>query len=236
MKFKFTSNEDGVQEIQEAPDLETAKEQAEDWMREGEWGTDGAAVGVTVKAIGYVIITYWMGENVIGKHTTTDLGTDDKIAEWDERMSDGAVDHPAPDGWTGEWSEAMWDAYSVTVPDGEEEYVEVEIEPDHASKIKDEVGRYNLDSICGTDPDDHDWTSDGEGGCKENPGVWSAGGTAMTFDSHCRRCGLHRHEHSTGLQRNPGQHDTVEYRMLDEEEIAAHRANGDMDRQTKQRT
>lgn len=170
-QYQFRCNEDGGTEVVTARDMDHAKELAEDWMKGGEWGTDGARVGVTV----------------------TPLDED---------------------------GEEMTDA---------EEYLDVEIEPDHEAKIKDAVGRYNLDSICGTDPDDHDWTSDGEGGCSENPGVWGLGGTAMSFASHCRKCGLHRSEHGTGSQRNPGEHDTVEYRMLDEDEIASHRANGDMD-------
>lgn len=58
---------------------------------------------------------------------------------------------------------------------------------------------------------DHDWTSEGEGGLDENPGVWSLGGTAMCFISHCRNCGLKKTEVHYGSQRNPGQCDTVEY-------------------------
>ncbi len=37
----------------------------------------------------------------------------------------------------------------------------------------------------------------------------------MSFATHCRKCGLHRHEHSTGSQKNPGEHDTVSYEMPD---------------------
>lgn len=78
----------------------------------------------------------------------------------------------------------------------------VEIEPDHDTMIR----------RAGGDPDcDHDWTSEGEGGCDQNPGVWSTGGTSMSFASHCRTCGLHRTEYHCGGQRNPGEHDTVEY-------------------------
>jgi len=59
--------------------------------------------------------------------------------------------------------------------------------------------------------DEHDWTSEGEGGCDSNPGVWSTGGTGMNFHSHCRACGLKRVEHHTGIQRNPGECDTTTY-------------------------
>ena len=90
-----------------------------------------------------------------------------------------------------------------------EDSVEVDIEPDHESLIR----RATRGAGCGTDPGDHDWTSEGEGGCDSNPGVWSTGGTSFTFHSHCRDCGLRRVEHTCGSQRNPGEHDTVGYEM-----------------------
>lgn len=80
--------------------------------------------------------------------------------------------------------------------------INVEIEPDHDALIR--VAGGNTD--C-----DHDWTSQGEGGCDSNPGVWSCGGTKMTFARHCRHCGLHKVEMHCGSQRNPGEHDTVTY-------------------------
>lgn len=96
---------------------------------------------------------------------------------------------------------------------------------DHGDAIEEAMG----DAGCGLDPDDHDWTSEGEGGLDNNPGVWSTGGTSFVFKSHCRVCGLHRTETKVGSQRNPGEGDSVEYRALDEEEIAWHRKNGSMD-------
>ena len=94
----------------------------------------------------------------------------------------------------------------------------VEIEPDHTSLIREACwDGYQL-AGCGTDPDDHDWTSDGEGGCSQNPGVWLTGGTSMLFRSHCRTCGLIREKSTTGSQRNPGDHDTVSYEMPESDE------------------
>jgi hypothetical protein len=78
----------------------------------------------------------------------------------------------------------------------------VQIEPNHRNLICD----------AGGDPDcDHDWTAEGEGGCRENPGVWSGGGTTIVFNTHCRHCGLHRVQTNLGCQRNEGECDTVEY-------------------------
>lgn len=83
---------------------------------------------------------------------------------------------------------------------------DVDVEPDHSSLIRAAGGSADCD---------HDWTAEGEGGLKENPGVWSVGGTAMVFHTHCRHCGLKRIERSTGSQRNPGEHDTVRYEQPD---------------------
>lgn len=52
------------------------------------------------------------------------------------------------------------------------------------------------------------------GGCRENPGVWSRGGTTMAYHSVCA-CGCHLHEIQYGSQRNPGQMDTSEYEYPD---------------------
>jgi hypothetical protein len=126
----------------------------------------------------------------------------------------------------GEWGTdgaAICIGWTLTDDDGEEidsGGETVEIEPDHAAIIGKACG-YEWDEAgktirgCGEDPDDHDWTAEGEGGCDQNPGVWSTGGTSMTFSTHCRTCGLKRTEHSTGSQRNPGDHDTVSYEMPD---------------------
>lgn len=58
---------------------------------------------------------------------------------------------------------------------------------------------------------DHDWTSEGTGGCRENPGVWSVGGTVYTFTRRCKRCGMGEHITDYGSQRNPGQCDLRRY-------------------------
>lgn len=78
---------------------------------------------------------------------------------------------------------------------------------------------------CGEDPtppdcDDnkeHDWCSPYEvvGGLKENPGVWSKGGTTFVFKKVCSRCGCVKIETNYGAQRNPSQCDTVEYDTQD---------------------
>jgi hypothetical protein len=57
----------------------------------------------------------------------------------------------------------------------------------------------------------HKWTFEGEGGCDENPGVWSMGGTMLVFYSRCLFCGITREEVMYGSQRDPYQCDTISY-------------------------
>lgn len=67
--------------------------------------------------------------------------------------------------------------------------------------------------------EEHEWESPHElvGGIKENPGVWSLGGTTMTFHYVCGHCGAHKHETCYGSQRNPGQCDQVTYEEADDD-------------------
>ena len=83
---------------------------------------------------------------------------------------------------------------------------------------------------CGEDPEspdcvdgeEHDWCSPHEvvGGIKENPGVWSEGGTTLVFRTVCANCGCVKIETNYGSQRNPGQCDAVEYDTHDQEALA----------------
>jgi len=153
-------------------------------------------------------------------------GVSDTEIEYDEEPTAEECDAEADD-WCrgGDWGQdgASIDIdWTLTGPDGEEiddGGVTVEIEPDHAALIRSACGGRHTgqwERCCGDDPDSHDWTSEGEGGCDSNPGVWSTGGTSMLFRDHCRTCGLRRTHRSTGSQRNPGEHDTTEYEMPDD--------------------
>lgn len=103
----------------------------------------------------------------------------------------------------------------------------IEVAPNHALKINEAMGQVEH---CGESPENHEWTSEGEGGLNENPGFWMNGGTSTKSSSHCRKCGLRRIEHATGTQHNPGEYDTVDYKLLSDDVIEWHRENGSMNR------
>jgi len=116
------------------------------------------------------------------------------------------------DDWArgGDWGDAgacVVVRYTLSDSDSDSEWegrVDVEIEPDHDALIRDVGG----DTEC-----EHEWTREGQGGCDENPGVWSLGGTAMKYSEHCAICGLRRTITDPGEQRNPGECDTWEYSL-----------------------
>ena len=89
-----------------------------------------------------------------------------------------------------------WDMYDDNDDIIESGGTTVEVEPDHKALIEAAGG----DVHCS-----HKWSNEGEGGCDQNPGVWSTGGTGMTIATHCEKCGLRRVEHYAGSQRNPGE-------------------------------
>lgn len=154
---------------------------------------------------------------------------------YDVRMSDGqaekwktveADDLDAADDaareLAGEWAESgdwgddgaiVVTRYEIFAPrnhvdDLASGVVETQIEPDHAALLR----RAGAPADC-----DHEWASTVEvdGGCDENPGVFSRGGTTMVFSSHCARCGVRRVETRHGAQRDPGQSDSVKYTYED---------------------
>jgi len=123
----------------------------------------------------------------------------------------------------GEWGDngasiSVWVTQEVDGEEMDREWLTVEIPPNHEALIREAVREAGLQivAVCGTDPDCHEWTGEGHGGCDENPGVWSTGGTGLVIVEHCRQCGLKREQYIVGSQCNPGEHDTVSYAMPEE--------------------
>lgn len=159
-------------------------------------------------------------------------GGGDEAADFTERPSPEKI-RARLAAWTdhwagvGDWGDHRYGRRVVidykwslcAVPGDDDEPVEIdsdvgefEVEPDHDSLLlatcPNESAR---DRLCGTGPDDHDWV--GEGGCDTNPGLWATGGTSWKQVCRCRLCGLRRRTTHCGDQRNPWDHDRVEYEM-----------------------
>jgi hypothetical protein len=75
---------------------------------------------------------------------------------------------------------------------------------------------------CGDSDDDHKWVRPVEavGGCTQNPGVFSLGGTTMAFVSICSRCGIRKTRIDYGVQKNPGDVDHTKYEEPDADTLA----------------
>lgn len=87
---------------------------------------------------------------------------------------------------------------------------------DECRNFSVEVGEDPEPPACAEDKS-HDWKSpEFLGGCTENPGVWSTGGTTIVTKTVCTNCGIYRVETSLGSQRNPDECDTVEYEDADD--------------------
>lgn len=130
----------------------------------------------------------------------TDIEADTLQEAWEE-----AVEWARDGDWPADGCRVDLCVTSVDDPE-EERHEDIEIPPDEDALMAE----------AGADPNcDHEWTSEGEGGCSENPGVWSLGGTAMAYAEHCKHCGLRKLTHVCGSQRNPGEHDTVVFVLPD---------------------
>jgi hypothetical protein len=219
----------------DAAAIEEVAETVDEWVRGGYWGADGASmeIGYTLRKeaeVGYTVHfrvhntegQAWIGKITVREGEGTDATFDgDGPAEQDIADAIDAGETEGAETIDGiEYRWAVLEGTSQPITDDVEVdsgYHTVGIEPDHEDMIDKAVGKYGdqAERSCGNDPEDHEWTSKGEGGCDQNPGVWATGGTSMLFASHCRKCGLHREEHHTGSQRNPGEHDTASYEMPD---------------------
>jgi hypothetical protein len=184
-------------------------------LRPGETGFDEAIIRRSLSD-GHINVNQWGEETglsvVDGCLMLSDMWyADDGNAELEFDCADGreaAEEYVEGGDWGNEGACIKVRVWRVGIDENgkdslvEEDFHEIDVEPDTDSMIAAAGG----DADC-----DHDWTAEGEGGLRENPGVWSTGGTAMVFHTHCTKCGLHRKEYDTGSQRNPGEHDTVEF-------------------------
>lgn len=142
----------------------------------------------------------------VADESRIDSACDRAAREW---VTGGDYPTPCniPVSWVAEWRDANGEEWEQSGS------VTVAIEVDHETLIR----AVAAESSCGDSPDDHDWeaTYEVEGGCRENPGVWSHG-RYMTFADHCTKCGLRR-SRTEYIVREMPQHevDTCEYNWDD---------------------
>jgi hypothetical protein len=138
--------------------------------------------------------------------------SDDQYSEVIEAESmDDAKDTAASSWKMGDWDTKCRVEVRVAELDDDEE------ETGNVEWVEVEVGEDPPEPEC-TSEDGHDWQSPYKlvHGLKDNPGVFSYGGTRLVIKTCCRNCGTYRKETKHGAQRNPGQCDTVEYEDADE--------------------
>lgn len=147
-----------------------------------------------------------------------------KIIEKRFRISDDQVSEiiesddmdAACDSAEEKWQKGSWDSKcKITLSVQEIDWNEKEI-----------GDAESFEAECGEDPaepcDEHDWKSYFPlvRGLKENPGVWSLGGTTTKYKEVCAITGWYKVEIRYGVQRNPGQCDSIEYQEPDAASIA----------------
>jgi len=171
-----------------AETLEDAIEAGREWIEAGDWSSeDGTYRTITLPCSVREIIRY-RSEPLPGESIDDDGDLID---------ADGYLIHTAAD--MGEIDE--------DATDDNDSY-------DCSGTYSDE-----LPECDASEDGEHDWQSPHSivGGIRENPGVWSNGGTSYSTKSVCACCGAHKHETCYGSQRNPGQCDQVTCGEADDE-------------------
>lgn len=147
--------------------------------------------------------------------------------EWDQygrfeiyddccRETIDATDMECAVDWATEyWQEGNWDTKCL-----------IKLTIEHIGWDDEILDYETIEVECGEDPvapdcvdeQEHDWCSphDIVGGLKENPGIWSTGGTTIVSIEVCSHCGCKKRTVNYGSQRNQGQCDTIEYYYSDE--------------------
>lgn len=138
--------------------------------------------------------------------------SDDQVSEIIESDDmDAACDYAEE-----KWQEGSWDSKC-----------KIQLTVQEIDWNEKEIGdAESFECECGEDPaepcDEHDWKSYFPlvRGLKENPGVWSLGGTTTKYKEVCSITGWYKVEIRYGVQRNPGQCDSIEYSEPDTASIA----------------
>ncbi len=135
----------------------------------------------------------------------------------------------------GDWSSEDGTYRTITLPCCVREIVRYRSEPLPGESIDEDAtadndahdcsGEYSdeLPECDASDDGEHDWQSPYSlvGGIRENPGVWSNGGTSMSYKEVCAICGKYKIKTSKGSQCNPDEARVViEIQDADEASLA----------------
>lgn len=228
-----------------AASLDKAIEAGREWIEDGDWASEDGVIrkGVTLDACVreilrtvYYVDRYREGlpRDIRGPYCSLKVARDALTVGEEEISMDpcaGVVEQlkSTHDGaevslvesWAAESESGADCIYSVTgqLVDGEidGDATDVGQEHDCSGSHSDEEPKCAIGG--GTDDDTgHEWRQPCVvGGCKENPGFWSGGGTITISKSVCARCGQYRTVINNGDQRNPGDpEDTVKMEDADE--------------------
>ena len=184
-----------------AETLEEAIDQGRDWIEDGDWSSeeDGTYRTITLECAVREIIRF-PTPNADGKTTSHDGTELFKDEEGDLIDAHGHFYYSADD--CGKIDESA-------TADG--------FAHDCSGEYSDPL------PVCTANSDgDHDWQSPLSlvGGCTENPGVWSNGGTCYTTECVCAFCGCYATETDKGTQCHPSEAKIkVEIKQSDEASI-----------------
>lgn len=214
-----------------AESLDAAIEAGREWIEDGDWSSEDGTyrtikleccVKEIVRAAWYVDIYVSGGSRDLRGPMTEDEaralcdGVEVSVEPYDgiveQIKTGGAQTVDLVEAWaTSEDSEdyrAIYVARGQEV-DGEidEDATREEFGHDCSGTFSDDLPECQSDAPGTGDDYGHEWVSPFSlvGGIRDNPGVWSNGGTRYTFKRVCRCCGMYQTEVDPGCQRNPGE-------------------------------
>lgn len=204
-----------------APDLDTAIEMGRDWIEDGDWSSeDGTYSTITLDCGVREIVRVPDLRSIEALPAVYDVSVEDDVIV-------AEVDYASLDSVKAALSFAR--LARISDPDGDGVVrVAVCIDGPMPMMIDEKATSDGYANDCsgthtdelpacdGDDSEEHDWQTPFHlvGGIRENPGVWSGGGTRMSYKYCCAKCGKYKTEHHSGSQRNAG--DPVEVVTLDE--------------------
>ena len=219
MKYRvYDQTGGGVTEDIEADSLAEAVELGREWIEGGSWESDDGTVrlGVNLAACVRPVVTRTPRPELAADEETwvSDIIRDGpmRVVRYDdmdrEELAALAAYLEYDDGTVAEdvveMSQSIAERIRDYLDEDDEDLTDDQPATDCSGSYSDPEPECDSD---GSDDGEHDWREphDLVGGVRENPGVFSLGGTRMAFRSVCACCGVYRREERAGSNRNPGE-------------------------------